>query len=69
MSNNVYVDTANDSWCNRVKEKITELQRLTHRTDFTCHLQVQIYNDVVNSIKATVPMISEITLEWRQDES
>ena len=63
MSNNVYVDTANDSWCNRLKEKIDELQRMTHSTDFTCLFQVRLYNDAVNAIKRTVPMISEITLE------
>ena len=68
MSNNVYVDTANDSWCNRLKEKINELQRMTHSTDFTCPFQVQMYNDAVNSIKYTVPMISEIVLEEKQNE-
>ncbi len=63
MTNNTYIDTANDSWCNRVKDKINALQKRAHLTDFTCPFQVRLYNDAVQAIKYTVPMISEIELE------
>lgn len=67
MSNNVYADTANDSWINRVRERLDYLQRLVHNTDFTCPIQVQKYNEAVQSIKVTVPMIQAIVLE-KEDE-
>lgn len=63
MSNNVYIDGANDSWCNRIRERLDEVQEMSYSVDFTCPIQVQMYNDAITAVLVTTPMLSHLELE------
>lgn len=63
MSNS-YFDRVNDSRCNKISDKLKELQNLyCFSTDFTNPIQVQMYNNLIDEIKITSQQLHKIELE------
>jgi len=63
MNNNLYIDSSNDSWCNRIRERLDEVQKMSYSVDFTCPIQVQMYNEAITAVLVTAPMLSYLELE------